>query len=132
MIKSRPFLVTLVCYYLLLSGTFFLLSSFTSLKDPDTLAAMEQIRAPFALQVVMLYLNQLVLIVCAINMLQEVNWARWVYLGWGFVSIDYNFFTQPDWHNCVMGVAIYLVSALILLLPSANRFFSNAPEYVDA
>ena len=69
--------------------------------------------------------------IVAILMLEEVNWARWTYLGWGFVNIDYRLYIQTDWHDSVIVIATYLVSALILVLPSANEYFSSEIHYVD-
>ncbi len=131
MIKTRPFFVNLVCFYLLISGCYLLFVSFGNLKLPETQAAMEQAGLPYTLQVAMLYLNLIVIITCAAYMMQEANWARWVYLGWGFINIDYNLYIQTDRYDSVIPIAIYLVSALILLLPSANKYFSSVIEFTD-
>ena len=131
MIKNRPFLVSLVCYYLLISGCYLLYTSFGNLKDPAVQDAMEKVGLPFAFQVAMIYVNSIVIIASAMFMMQEANWARWVYLGWGFINIDYNLYAQSDWHNNVFPIGFYLASALILLVPSANRYFSNAIEFTD-
>jgi len=131
MIKPRPFFVTGVCLYLILWGSYLLFTSFSYLKDPAVQAYMEQVGLPYALQVVMIYLNVAALLVSAINMLQEHNWARWLYLGWGFIDIDYHLYIAADWHENILPVGIYLITALILLLPSANKYFSNVIEYTD-
>jgi len=131
MIKSRPLFISLVCYGLLISSAYYVITSFSYLHDPDTQAAMEKVRIPYFIQIGMLYLNLIVTIVVAILMLEEVNWARWTYLGWGFVNIDYRLYIQTDWHDSVIVIATYLVSALILVLPSANEYFSSEIHYVD-
>jgi len=131
MIKVRPIFVTGVCICLIAWGCYQLFSSFTNLKDPNVQAAMAQVGLPFFLQVIMLYLNAGVIIVSAFWMMQEANWARWLYLGWGFVSIDYHLYINADWHDNLVPIGFYLVSSLVLLVPSANRYFSNVVEYVD-
>jgi len=131
MIKDRPFPLTLACLGLILSGTYYLLTSFSYLQLPETQAAMQKIAVPYDLQLVMMYLNQIVMIICAIYMFEEANWARWVYLGWGFVNIDYRLYIQTDWHHSVIVVASYLVVALILVVPSSNEYFSSTIHYID-
>ncbi len=125
MIKDRPFFITVMCVYLLATSSFFLVMSFSFLNNPDNQTMMQQIPVPYIVQVVMLYLNNIILIVSAIYIMEEANWARWLYLGWGFINIDYNLYIQKDWHNNVIGIAIYLVFAVFLLVPSANEYFSN-------
>jgi hypothetical protein len=127
MIKSRPFFITLVCLGLILSGCYFLFTSFSDLKQPEAQAAMEQLGVPVPVQVAMLYFNAIISIVCGILMFEEKNWARWVYLGWGFIHVDYVLYLYffSDWQPCVLWGAAYLVSALILLVPSANKYFST-------
>jgi len=132
MIKTRPFLVTAVCLCLLLSGTYYFIASFSYLNDPETQATMEQIAIPYPLQVAMLYLNLIIMIISAIFMLEEANWARWTYLGWGFIEIDYTLYLHPNLHDNAIAIAAYLISALILLVPSANSYFSSTIEYVDS
>ena len=129
MLKSRPFSVSLVCLYLLISGTYYLIMSFAYLKQPATQTAMQQIALPYPIQVAMLYINLIVMVVTAIFMFEEANWARWVYLGWGFINIDYTLYIQTDWQNCMIEIAVYLVSAIILVVPNANRYFSSTPDY---
>jgi hypothetical protein len=131
MIKTRPIFVTGVCLYLLAWGCYLLFTSFTYLKQPETQAAMEQIGLPYTLQVAMLYLNAILMIVSAMYMMQEANWARWLYLGWSFISIDYHLYINADWHDNVLPIGLYLASALILLVPSANKYFSNVIDYTD-
>lgn len=130
MIKSRPFLLTLVCLYLLLFNTYFLIKSFEYLNKPATQEMMQQIPVPQVIQVTVYYVNLVVCVVSAMFMMQEKNWARWVYLGWGFINIDYNFYINANWQDNVIGIATYLVFALILLVPSANEYFSSL-DYGD-
>lgn len=129
MIKSRPFSITLVCITLLAAATFSLFVSFSYLAKPETQAMMDLIGLPVPVQVLMIYLNIIVLIVTTMCMLQEANWARWVYLGWGFIGIDYALFIHVDRQLCYSLIGIYLISAIILLLPSANRYFSATVYY---
>jgi hypothetical protein len=129
--KNRPYLLTGVCLYLLIWGCYLLFTSFSNLKDPTYLAAMDKIGLPFAFQAAMIYINAGVYIVCGMYMMQEFNWARWVYLGWGFVNIDYNLYVQPDWHNNVLLIGVYLITAMILLMPSGNKYFSSVIDYDD-
>ena len=131
MIKTRPIFITGVCLYLLVWGSYLFLTSFSDLKDPDVQAQMDQTGLPFAVQIATLYLNVAIMIVSAIYMLQEASWARWLYLGWGFINIDYHLYVAASWRDNVLPVGVYLVTALILLLPSANKYFSNVIEYTD-
>jgi hypothetical protein len=127
MIKTRPFLITLICGGLLISGCHQLFTSFGDLKQPETQASMEQLGVPVPFQVAMLYLNALGSLVLGIFMYEEKNWARWTYFAWGFLYIDYLLYLHftSDWRQCVPWIAAYLVSAVILLLPSANKYFST-------
>lgn len=125
--KDRPFLVTLVCLFLLLSNTYFLVKSFEYLNKPATQEMMQRIPVPAVIQVTMYYLNLVICLVTAMFMMQEKNWARWVYIVWGFVNIDYNFYINADWHDNLIGIGTYLVFALIFLVPSANEYFVDVP-----
>jgi len=131
MIKTRPIFVTGVCIYLLVWGCYLLFSSFSLLKDPATQVAMDKVSLPNFIQIGMLYLNAIIMIVTAAFMMQEAIWARWLYLGWGFINIDYHLYANADWHDNVLPIGIYLVTALILCLPSANKYFSTVIEYTD-
>lgn len=123
--KERPFPVTLVCLFLLGWNSYFLITSFAYLKKEATIAFMELIQVPYELQVAMLYLNWGILITSAMFMMQEKNWARWLFLGWGFAYIDYSLYIQPVWQSNLIMIGVYLVFAFILLLPSANEFFQE-------
>ncbi len=123
--KERPFPVTLVCLFLLGWNSYFLINSFSYLKKEATIALMALIQVPYELQVAMLYLNWGILITSAMCMMQEKNWARWLFLGWGFVYIDYSLYIQPVWQDNLIMIGVYLVFAFILLLPSANEFFQE-------
>jgi hypothetical protein len=131
MIKERPIFLTGVCLCLIVWGCYQLFTSFSNLKDPAYLANMDQIGLPTFLQVAMIYIDAIVLIASAVFMFQEANWARWVYLGWGFLSIDYHLYATTDWHTNILPIGFYLISALVLLVPSANRYFSNVIPYTD-
>ena len=125
MIKERPFPVTLVCLFLLAWNSYQLINSFANLKKEATIALMALIKVPYELQVAMLYLDWAVLIVSAMFMMQEKNWARWLFLGWGFAYIDYSLYIQPVWQDNLIMIGVYLVCAFILLMPSANEFFQE-------
>ena len=143
MIKHRPFPLTLVCLYLIIAGCWFTVMSFDYLNDPYTQAMMAKVSLPIPVQVTMLYLNLVISVLCGIFMLQEFNWSRWVYLGWGFINMDYNFFTQSEWQESIVGVStttatpwhfatpmlVYLLFALILLIPTTNEYFASSFDY---
>ena len=131
MYKTRPFFITLICLYLLIYGSYRLIMSFDHLNDPDVQKAMGDIALPWNVQVAMYYLNFVIMVVSAMFMFQEANWARWLYLGWGFVNVDYNFYIMADWHDNIIPVATYLAFALFLLLPNANSYFSSKLDFDD-
>lgn len=138
MIKERPFTVTLVCLYLLLVGSAFLVMSFGSLQEDKVQTAMAAIAVPYHVQVAVLYVNLALMVICAIFMFQEANWARWVYLAWGLVHVGYAYYTQRDFYAnqpnfCPnwLEMVTYPLFALLLLLPNANRWFSSKIEFVD-
>ena len=125
MLKERPFPVTLVCLFLIVWNSYFLVTSFAYLKTETAIASMALIKVPYELQVVMMYLDWGILIATGMLMLQEKNWARWLFLGWGFVYIDYSLYIQPVWQDNLIMIGVYLVSAFVLLMPSANEFFQE-------
>lgn len=130
MIKERPITVTLVCLYLLLVGSVLLVMSFTNLQDTKVQAAMTQIDIPYKAQVAVLYVNLALMVLCAMFMFQEKNWARWVYLAWGLLHLGYLYFIQPDFFVNWIDTVTYPVFALLLLLPNANDYFSSDSDYI--
>ncbi len=131
MIKERPFTVTLVCLYLLLVGSAFLVMSFSNLQDAKVQDTMAAITVPYHVQVAILYVNLAIMVICAMFMFQETNWARWVYLAWGLVHLGYLYYAQPNFFANWLETVTYPLFVLLLLLPSSNRWFSSKIEFVD-
>jgi hypothetical protein len=146
---SRPFLVGLVCWKLIIFGTYIIYSSMKELGNHAFIQSFQLYPYPAWLVEVILFGTAAISVICGIFMYEGQGWARYPYLlailpnlGQSMLSLtilEHSLNLQIPaqahklWvaqHLWDLDVLFCLFSAVVLFLPRARRYF-NPPMYID-
>jgi hypothetical protein len=121
----RPISISIIAWWLILSGIFGAIFSATMELSPAVLEMAGRSPVPIAIQEVYGLINGLVIIACGIGFLKGVSWSRLAYLAWSMLGFIYGFFVSPGWAIVAIFV-FYAVVLSILSRRSANLWFENS------
>ena len=103
----RPLSVTIISWLLIATATLQWLALLLYFNDPEVREIMASAKIPLFVQFTLQVANVLVYYASGIGMLNGMNWARFLYVGWFGICI-------------LLGLAIG--SSILLLLPSIIIF----------
>ena len=118
----RPISITIIAWWLILSGIFGAIFSATMELSPALVEIASRSPIPVSVQEVYGLINGLVVIGCGIGFLQGAPWSRLLYLVWSMLGFVYGFFVSPGW----MIVAVFIFYGVVLSIlcrRSANLWF---------
>ena len=134
---QRPHLLGLVCWVVIIACMAGIYFNMKAMGAPNFQKTLEIYPYPSWLAEVILFGTLVIPIVSAIFMYEGHGWARYVYLPVMLPYFIQNYLAipqqkYPDFsRNILEGeFVLYLLSAVILFLPSA-RYFFYPPKYID-
>jgi hypothetical protein len=127
--KNRPITVTLICLLNLLAGSYGLVTSFGFINTDAYQTILSRVDLPPEVQIGFLYAQLATIVISAMFMMQEHNWARWLYIGGNAIFLLYNFVFEISPRILPYQVGVWLLFTILLVLPNANRYFSSKPDY---
>lgn len=122
--KSRPTSITIIGYYLIVSGALVPISILYVLVDARAVEYMKMVRMPMSIQYINMFLKVLITLGCGIGLLKGKNIARFVFLAWNVIGFLVALFTIPAKMLLVPGMVFFLVLMIFLFSPKANRYFA--------
>lgn len=121
--KTRPTSVTVISWFLIITGLISGIMSFVMRDTPEVQAAMAQHPLPVHYQYVLLYVGLAISIISALLMLQGINAGRLLYTGWGTIGLIIGFATSPTPMILIPGTVIFGLFVALLFSKKASAFF---------
>lgn len=133
---ARPAAVTVISWIQIVFaalGVFGMVITFLLINNPMMQDALARNHAPVPVQLAVSVASLAINLSCAIGFLNGKNWARFVFVGWSAISIVYTFTVVAisAW-ILVPGLVLPVITAVIVFLPDANRYFSGKGEAAQA
>lgn len=121
----RPTSVTIVGWLLIISSVFSCSGVMNAMTDPRVADVLSQSVLPLSFQYFLAWAGLLVTLVSGKGVLDGVNWARLLFVGWSGVSQLITIVTVPVTPLTIPGLVLYLIFAFILFRPAASAYFSR-------
>lgn len=122
---ERPKSVTIIAWFLIVSGVISVFTSLSSLNNPMVKELMSKSPLPIPLQYAMMIIGLAVSVICGIGMLKGQGWARLLYVTWGAIGILISLITCPSKTVIIPGLIIFIIIAFFLYRPASNQYFSQ-------
>ncbi len=123
--QKKPLLVSIVSWTIIALTVILAIVYSLAVNNSDIRNLMSRSPVPINVQITLTYTGMVVFLISGIFMLQAQDWARWLYVGWGFFGLMFTFFGAPNKLSVLPGLIIYLIVITILFLPESNRYFSE-------
>ncbi|HET7650249.1 MAG TPA: hypothetical protein VFL15_06085 [Gammaproteobacteria bacterium] len=129
---ARPAAVTVISWVQIVFaalGVFGMVITFLLINNPMMRDALARNHAPVPVQLAMSVASLAINLSCAIGFLNRQNWARFVFVGWSVLAIIYTLVVVAlsAW-ILVPGLVLPVITAVIVFLPDANRYFSGKDD----
>ena len=131
--KTRPASVTIIGWYIIVSGAFTLLFIFGMFHNPMMLELMEEGVTEMSDSISVFYAFVTVGIICGIFMLKGHNWSRFVYAVNSAGGLFSGLFIFPEYREIMPGFPMWIfmipgfitlaVILFFLFRPRANNYF---------
>ncbi len=132
---ERPRSITVISWLFIVTGGFSLLGVIIGLWNPQAQhiarEIMEQNPLPLSVQYAVSFTGLTATLASGIFMLRGANWARYLYIIWGAISLLLSVFTAPAKLAIIPGLAIYGIIVFFLMQPKANEFFNPSTATTD-
>ena len=124
--EKRPTSVTIIAWIIIISALFSLYGITTMTRNPIAARMLAQSPLPLSVHVGFALLGSAVTLVAGYGVLKGYPWSRWLYIGWGVLSVVFSLVTVPIISVVVVTVLFLMVMAFFLFRPAANDWFSRA------
>lgn len=124
--RSRPISISIIGWFLLVSGVLTLPGAFSRSDDPRVEELMARRPVPIAVQQGMLFAGAVANLVSGYFLLRGQNWARHLYVAWTIVQFGYAWLAAPFRLVIVPGLLFFLLVVFFLFRPRANAFFAGS------
>jgi hypothetical protein len=123
--KKRPISVTVISWFLIITGLLGLAGSFfvVTSHDPRLMEAMARSPLPVPIQYGLLVGGTAITVASGVGMLTAQNWARMLYVIWSAVGLIIGIATSPSKMGMIPGGVVFLIIAFFLFQPKANQYF---------
>ena len=121
----RPKSVTIISWFLIITGAIGLPYLFMSMNNPQVAEIMSKSPVPIPAQIGIAVLSLVISIISGIGMLKGQNVARLLYVGWNCMTFLYSLITSPVKMMLIPGVVIFAVIVFLLYRPATNQYFAK-------
>lgn len=130
--KRRPLAVTIVSWYLIISGIITLIAIPFSLNSEITQKVLANTPVPIGIQYAIMFSGLVVSIASGVAMLKGHNWGRVLYVIWQLLALTYTVTTSPIRATVIPGSIIYIIVVFCIINVKANVYFSSKVIKIDA
>lgn len=123
---TRPLSVTIVAWFLIVSGALSAIMTPMHLNDPMFRNMMAGSPLPFEVHIAISAIAALVTLVCGVGVLKGKDWARLVYAAWAVVGLLIGLFASLAPSLALLGLVMNGVILFFLFRAPANRFFGRS------
>lgn len=129
---KRPTSVSVISWFLIISGIISIAVSFYGFNNPITQELMAKNLLPISVQYALMFVGLVVTVVSGFAMLKGVNWSRKLYVGWSIVGLLIGLATSPIKVGLIPGAVLLAIFAFFLFRPQANAYFTQQVAANDA
>ncbi len=123
---ERPKSITVIAWFLIVTGVISVFTSWTSLNNPMVKELMAKSPLPASLQYTMLFVGLAVTIASGIGMLKGQGWAGLLYVVWGVFGFLVGLLTSPMKAAMIPGLVVFAIIVFFLYRPASNQYFVKA------
>lgn len=123
--KNRPTSITIVCWFLIITGGISLITTTLMIGNPMVKEMMSKSMLPASVQYLLMYVGLAVSVVSGIMMLKGQNWARLLYVIWGAFGFVFSLVTSPMKLAMIPGLVIFAIIIFFLFRPAAKEYFAK-------
>ena len=132
---KRPTSITVISCLFIITSAFSLLGVIIGFWNPRAQKLAQEIMVqsplPVSIQYAFSFTGLTATLASGIFMLRGANWARYLYIIWGAISLLLNVFTTPTKLAIIPGLAIYGIIVFFLMQPRANEYFNPSATTPD-
>jgi len=121
----RPTSVTVVCWFLVISGVLSVLSGMMTMNNPMARELMAKSPIPIPVQMAMIFVGAAISVVSGIAMLRGLKWARTLYIVWCVAGIVVSLATSPMKLLILPSAVFLLLIIYFLMRKPAQEFFAG-------
>ena len=133
--RTRPTSITVIAWVLILMGGISLVTTTlmidTVMTNPAARELLSKSLIPVPVQYAMTYITLLVTLVTGVAILKGQNWGRWVYAAGTALGFLIGIITSPLKSAMIPGFLVFVVVAIFLFRPKANKYFSDQESAHD-
>ena len=122
---ERPKSVTVIAWFLIVTGVISTFTSLSSLNNPMVKELMSKSPLPISLQYAMMYIGLAITVLNGIGMLKGQGWARLLYVVWGVFGSLVGLVTSPMKVAMIPGLVIFAIIVFFLYQPAATQYFTK-------
>lgn len=126
----RPRSITIISWYLIISGAYMLIYfglNYQLFDTPLMRNMMEKSPLPIEVQIAQIFVGGAITVITGLAMLKGQNWGRWLYFLWSALGLTVGLLTSPMKFMILPGLLVFLVIAFFLFRPKANAYFGHPP-----
>jgi hypothetical protein len=123
--ETRPTSVTVIAWIIIISALFSLYGITTMTRNPIAAQMLAQSPLPLSVHVGFAVVGSAVTLVAGYGVLKGYPWSRWLYIGWGVLSLVFSLITVPVISVIVVTLLFLIVMAFFLFRPAANNWFNR-------
>lgn len=124
--EKRPTSISVIAWILIVTGGISLISSTVMINNPIARDMMAKSPIPISIQYAMMYVGLLISITSGVGMLKKQNWSRFLYVIWSAIGFLISLLTSPMKMALIPGLIFFIIIAIFLFRPGANKYFSKA------
>ena len=122
---KRPKSVTVIAWFLIVTGVLSVFISLSSLNNPVVKEVMSKSPLPVSLQYAMMFIGLAITVINGIGMLKGQGWARLLYVVWGVFGSLVGLVTSPTKIAMIPGIVIFAIIIFFLYRPVSSQYFTK-------
>lgn len=125
---KRPLSVSIISWYLVITGILSLGTLAMTFNDPEIAKVMAINALPVPMQYLMYAAGILIAIASGMLMLSGNKLGRLLYVSWTAFSLAVTLISSPMKMVMLPGVLVFALIVFLLYRPNANAYFEELPE----
>ena len=122
---NRPTSLTIIGWLLIVMGIFGLISQLTMQDNPAVQQVLAESPLPASVHMILGIIGAIVGLVSGYGVLKDMNWSRYLYMGWSVVGLIIGLLTMPFTSIMLLSLVFLGVFAFFLFRPAANDWFNG-------
>lgn len=126
--NTRPKSITIISWFLIVSGSISLITAAFTYDNPDAVKMMELSAMPIFMQYIFMAVGVLIMMISGIGMLRGNNFARILYVSWTVIAIIISLLTSPIKTMMIPSIVFFVIITFFLFRSKSNDYFNTQLE----